>query len=349
MRLDDLLKQTSEWIKGSGPNSDIVMSSRVRLARNFTKFPFVHWANKEQLDQILSKAQQAVESSNYMKGSLFLNMAGLSSVDKQFLLERHLISREHAVGTDHKALFVGDKEIVAIMINEEDHLRMQVMQSGLNLSTCWDVMSEIDADLETKMDFAFSPEWGYLTACPTNTGTGMRASVMMHLPSMVMTRQINRLIHAVGKLGLTVRGFYGEGTEALGHFFQISNQVTLGLKEEDIIDNIQRIIKQITDQEQSARKNLISTNKEMLEDKIWRAMGTLKAAHIITSNETIELLSLLRLGVEMGLIKDITRQQMNELFLLIQPAHLQKQEGKSLNSNQRDVKRANLIREKLGG
>lgn len=349
MKLNDLLNQISEWLKSTGPNSDIIMSSRIRLARNLEKLPFSHWANKKQQEEVLSKTQDVILVSNYLKGALFLQMSELNSVDKQFLIERHLISREHALNIDHKAVVISDNEIISIMINEEDHLRIQVIQSGFNLIEAWRLISTMESELDKRLNFAFSADWGYLTACPTNTGTGMRASVMLHLPALVLTKQIGRVLQAITKLSLTARGFYGEGTEASGNFFQISNQVTLGHTEEDIIDNIERIIRQVIEQEQNARQALLAKNREMLEDRIWRAYGTLKSAYIITSNETIELLSSLRLGVDLGIIKDLDRQLINELSILTQPAHLQKIEGKKFSSAERDVKRAALIRRKLEG
>lgn len=349
MKLDDLLNQTTEWLRGTGPNSDIVISSRIRLARNLDKFPFSHWASKKSQNEILSIARDAISASNYMKGALFLSLDTLTDVDKQFLIERHLISREHALRSDHHAVVISDKEIVSIMVNEEDHLRIQVMQSGFNLMEAWRIVSKIDTDFGQKLSYAFSLDWGYLTACPTNTGTGMRASVMLHLPSLVMTKQINKVLQAIAKLSLTARGFYGEGTEASGNFFQISNQVTLGHREEDIIDNIERIIRQVIGHEQNARRALLTQGRKRIEDRIWRAYGILKSAHIITSSETIDLLSTLRLGVDTGVIKDIDRKLLNELFILTQPAHLQKMQGKALNATQRDVERAALIRNKLKG
>lgn len=347
MKLDDLLSQTSEWLRGTGPDSDIVISSRIRLARNLVKIPFSHWANKEQEMDILNKTKEAIFSSNYMKGGLFLELGVLNSIDKQFLIERHLISKELALQTKHKAVVIGDREIVSIMINEEDHLRIQVIQSGFNLSEAWRVVSKIDSELNKKLEFAFSSDWGYLTACPTNTGTGIRASVMMHLPSLVMAKQINKVLQAITKLSLAARGFYGEGTQASGNFYQISNQITLGQREEDIIDNLERVIKQVVGHEQNARRMLLIQRKSNIADRIWRAYGTLKNAHIITSQETIELLSTLRLGIDTGVITDITRKTVNDLLILIQPAHLQKIAGRTLSPSQRDIKRASLIREKL--
>ncbi len=259
------------------------------------------------------------------------------------------MSKEHAAEGENKGLSIGRDEITSIMVNEEDHLRIQVMQSGFNLRGAWRTIDEIDNELSEMLDFSYSPELGFLTACPTNVGTGIRASVMLHLPSLVMSKQINKVLQAISKLSLTARGLYGEGTEASGNFFQISNQVSLGHREEDIIDNIERIIKQIIEHEQNARELLLSQNRELLEDRIWRAFGILKSAHIISSKETIDLLSTVRLGVDINVVKNISRSLVNELFILTQPAHLQKIEQKKLNPNQRDIKRAALIRVKLTG
>ena len=348
MTLDDLLNNTGEWIRCTGPACDIVMSSRVRLARNLADYPFAHWASKKEQETVLETSRKSIFSVKKLKDSLFLEIGKLDPIDKQFLVERHLMSKEHMVDSENKGLCVGQDEVISIMINEEDHMRMQVMKSGFNLKEAWQILNDIDTELSNSLNFAYSVDFGYLTACPTNTGTGMRASVMLHLPSLVMTKQIGKVLQAITKLSLTARGLYGEGTEASGNFFQISNQVSLGHKEDDIIDNIDRIIKQIVDHEQSARETLLAQNREALEDRIWRAYGTLKSAHIITSTETIDLLSLARLGVDLGVIKQADRTLINELFVITQPAHLQKLEKKKLSPNQRDVKRAEIIREKLG-
>ncbi|MBU4312930.1 MAG: protein arginine kinase [Candidatus Omnitrophica bacterium] len=348
MNLNDLLNSQGEWLRCTGPNSDIVMSSRVRLARNLSKYPFAHWASKKEQLEILSVAKEAVSSSKKIKTSFCLDIGKLDSIDRQFLVERHLMSKEHAVDAENKGLCISDREIVSIMINEEDHLRIQVMKSGFDLRDAWHIINDIDNEIGAILQYAYSLDFGYLTACPTNTGTGMRASVMVHLPSLVITKQIDKVLQAITKLSLTARGLYGEGTEASGNFFQISNQVSLGHTEEDIIDNIERIIKQIIDHEHSARESLMSQNKNMLSDRIWRAYGTLKSAYIITSNETIDLLSIVRLGVDLDLIKELDRAIVSELFIITQPAHLQKLEKKKLNPNERDVKRAAIIREKLG-
>jgi len=347
MKINDLINQVSEWLKGTGSDSDIVISSRIRLARNFASIPFPHWANKEQEAIIIDKARAAISQSTLLKDATFFMLSDLDSIDKQFLVERHLMSHEHAMRSNGKAICITDNEVVSIMVNEEDHLRIQVMKSGFDLDDAWQIINKLDDDLGKGYPFAFSKELGFLTACPTNTGTGMRGSIMLHLPALVMTRQINRLLEAITKLNFTTRGLYGEGTQASGNFFQISNQVSLGQKEEEILDKLKSVIRQIIDQEKTARQNLLSKNKQMLEDRIWRSYGTLINAHIITSQETVELLSMLRLGQDLGIVKGLERSLINELFILTQPAHLQKIEKKKLTPQERDVKRAELIREKL--
>lgn len=347
MKIDDLLGKTSEWLKATGPNPDIVISTRVRLARNIDKIPFTHWANKRQREEVLSLAKEAVEKSNLLKSSLYLKMAEVSELDRQFLIERHLMSPEHAYDPEYKALVIEPREIISVMVNEEDHFRIQVIQSGFNPRDAWDLVNKLDTELGDILNYAYSIKWGYLTACPTNTGTGMRSSLMLHLPALVMTKQINKVLQALAKLGLAVRGLYGEGTEALGNFFQISNQVTLGRPEEDIIGNFEKIMNQVIGREAQARQYLLLKEKPEVTDKIWRAHGTLKNARIITSSETINLMSTIRLGVNLGLLEGVDIKTVNEIFIMSQPAHLQKIENKILTSDQRDIKRADLIRKKL--
>lgn len=346
--LDELSRRTGEWLRGIGPQAEIVISSRIRLARNLEGKPFPQWAKKNERRQVLAAVEAAVHSSKFLKGSLLLHLGELSELDRLFLVERHLISREHASSAETgQAVVVSDGEIVSLMINEEDHLRLQVLQSGFNLKEAWAVLTQIDRELEGKLHYAFRPEWGYLTACPTNVGTGMRASAMLHLPSLVMTKQIDRVLHAITKLGLTARGLYGEGTEASGNFFQLSNQVSIGVPEEEILDNLERLINQVIEQETAARKALLNQSRSVLEDRIWRAYGTLKSAHLITSKETVELLSLVRLGVDLALIPTLERGSVNRLFIQTQPAHLQRLAGRELSPSERDARRAQLLRETL--
>ena len=347
MNINDLINHTSEWLKGTGPNSDIVISSRIRFARNLDKLAFPHWANKKQAKQVSDLIEEAVGKIDYLNKTTMFKLCDLDSVDKQFLVERHLMSYEHAQKSDSKAVVIDEDEIISIMVNEEDHLRIQVMQSGFNLFEAYSIINKIDDYFAKELSYAFSPEWGYLTACPTNTGTGMRGSVMLHLPGLVMTRQINQVLAAIAKLSFATRGLYGEGTQATGNFFQISNQVSLGHSESEIIENINGLIRQIIEQENQAREVLLSQNRPMLEDKINRSFGILKSANIITSQETTELMSLLRLGSDLGIIKEINRRSINGLFIITQPAHLQKIENKKLTAAERDLKRAEIIRSKL--
>ncbi|MFC1704380.1 protein arginine kinase [Candidatus Omnitrophota bacterium] len=349
MQLNDFLRNRSEWLKGTGPHSDIVISSRVRLARNIDRSPFPNRADKKQNETNLTKIKSAISKINLLKKSALFNVSELDNVDKQFLIERHLMSHEHALAGDGKALVVTEEEIISVMVNEEDHLRIQVMRSGFDLNEAWNIIDKLDNELAKLMNFAFLPDWGYLTACPTNAGTGMRGSVMLHLPALVMTKQINKVLAAIAKLSFTTRGLYGEGTQALGNFFQISNQVSLGHEESEIIENLKGLIRQIIEQEEQARTSLLGQQRPILEDKIRRAHGTLRNAYIISSQETIELLSMVRLGTDLGIIADINSSLINELFIITQPSHLQKLEGRKLNSSERDIKRASLIREKLGG
>lgn len=347
MKLHVLLDQTGEWLRGAGPDAEIVISCRVRLARNLSRFPFPVKAELKNKEELLSVIEKLTGESKFLKEALFLRLNKLDELDRQFLMERHLISREHAAGENGSAVIIGKRELVNIMVNEEDHLRLQVLHSGFQLQESWSLINELDNDLDKKLDFAFSSRLGYLTSCPTNVGTGLRASVMLHLPALVLTKQINQVLQAILKLGLAVRGLYGEGTEASGNLFQISNQVTLGKSEDEIISSLEKVIKQIIGHERNARKLLIKNNVKQVEDRVGRAYGILRNAHIISSKEAIELLSTLRMGVDLGLLSQVDRQTINELFLLTQPAHLQKIAAEKLSPENRDIKRSNLIREKL--
>ncbi len=348
MELKDLISHTGEWLKGSGPSSGTVMSTRVRLARNFAQTPFPNRASKKQRQDILESVEKAITKIEYFKDSTVFRMNDLDDVDKEFLVERHLMSHEHAATSEGKAVIVSAEEVLSVMVNEEDHLRIQVMHSGLNLFEAWKIISTIDDRLSEELNFAFSPVWGYLTSCPTNTGTAMRGSVMLHLPALVMTKQINKVLTAISKLNFASRGFYGEGTQAIGNFYQISNQGSLGHSEEDILQNINGLIRQVIEQEEQARQALVVQNKPLLEDKIFRSLGILKNAYIMSSQEAVELLSMIRLGAELKILTNLDVQILNELMIMIQPAHLQKIDGNRLSPAARDIKRANLIRKKLG-
>ncbi|MBI1869638.1 MAG: protein arginine kinase [Chlamydiae bacterium] len=342
-----MISKTAAWLEGSGPDADIVVSSRVRLARNVVGFPFSHWATEDEIKELLETIEKAIRHYPPSPKYLLIRFEDLSEIERKILLERHLISREHAQAKEYRAVTISADEQVSIMINEEDHLRLQVLMSGFQLMNALDLVNKVDDLLEKDLEYAYSPQFGYLTACPTNVGSGIRASVMMHLPGLVMLRQIDQVLQAVTKLGLTVRGWYGEGSEASGNLFQISNQLTLGKKEEEIVQKLEKIIKQVIEHERSARKALLKKDFPKIQDRIGRAFGVLKYAHQISSSEAMNLLSTLRTGIELGVLKGVDLKVVNELFLLTQPAHVQKILGKKLSQKDRDEKRADLIRKML--
>jgi len=347
MNLDDLIEKKSEWLRGKGPRSDIVMSTRVRIARNLSGHLFFSWANDKQRSAALDEMVSALTKNDFCKNAACIRLKDTTEVDREFLVERHLMSVEHTQDPEYKGLIVGDGEIVSAMLNEEDHMRLQVIQSGFSITEAWRMIDNIDTSLGKMLNYAYSNKFGYLTACPTNTGTGLRASVMLHLPALEITAQIENVYEGISKLGLTIRGFYGEGTDASGNFFQISNQVALGHSEGDILDNLEKVINRVISREEETRKHLMDNKKEETQDDIFRSLGTLKSARIITSRETIKLLSAVRLGVDLGLIQDIDTVALNEILLFMQPAHLQKINARTLTPHERDIKRADMIREKL--
>jgi protein arginine kinase len=282
-----------------------------------------------------------------MKDAFSEAMDSLSTLDKQILVERHLISREHAAKSAGSGLVLNRDETFCVMINEEDHLRMQALRPGLQLRQAWTSIDQADSLLEKKLEFAFSPDLGYLTACPTNIGTGIRVSAMLHLPGLVLAEQINPIIQSVNKLGLAVRGLYGEGTEALGNVFQVSNQMTLGESESAIVERLEKVLGQIIEHEENARATLLEKKSKMVYNHIGRAYGILANAHSISSKETMNLLSLMRLGVDVALFPGVDRALVDELFILTQPAHLQKQHSEKLSAEERDLLRADMVRERL--
>lgn len=345
--IDILLNESSYWMTGQGPDAEIVLSSRMRLARNIKGIPFPNRADSRHKARVFNVIEKAVKNSKYMQGSLVLRFDKMDAIDRQFLVERRLISREHAGKSSGNGVAISEKEIVSVMINEEDHIRMQVLYPGFQLLEVWRLANELDTEFEKSIDYAFSPTLGYLTACPTNVGTGIRASVMLHLPALILAKQIEQVIQAILKLGLAVRGLYGEGTEASGNIFQISNQVTLGKSEEEIVNNLDGVIRQIVGHERNARQLLLKTKLKQVEDRVYRAFGLLSNARTITSKEIVDLLSALRMGVDLGILKQVERATINELFIITQPAHLQKLSNKKMSPSERDVMRADLVRDKL--
>jgi protein arginine kinase len=347
MNLENLTHTSGEWLRGSGPESDIVISSRIRLARNLAAFPFTNRASSGQKAEIETMVRERVAKLDLEPKLSYLSIPSLSSLDRQLLVERQLISRELASADGPRGVALGPQETVSLMVNEEDHLRLQVMRSGYSLDEAWQEIDRVDDLLEQRVTYAFSEEFGYLTACPTNVGTGMRASVMLHLPALEHTKQIEKVFRALQKINLAVRGLYGEGSRASGHFYQISNQVTLGKSETKILEEIQGVIPQIITYERQARTSWLRDNRQGLQDKIARAYGTLCSATMMTSEETMDLLSAVRLGINLHLIEEISIPTVNELFIYTQPAHLQKLRGASLDGEERNAARASYLRQRL--
>jgi protein arginine kinase len=347
MDIHAFLVTPADVARRKGPHDRIVMSSRVRLARNIKEAAFPGWAKKQERVRVLDLIKPAVEGLPDMKDSFSQSMDGLSTLDKQILVERHLISREHAAKSAGSGLVLNREESLCVMINEEDHLRMQALRPGLQLRQAWGAIDQADSQLEKRLDFAFNSDWGYLTACPTNIGTGIRVSAMLHLPGLVLAEQINPIIQSVNKLGLAVRGLYGEGTEALGNVFQVSNQMTLGETESALVERLEKVLAQIIEHEENARASLLEKKPKMVFNHIGRAYGILANAHSISSKETMNLLSLMRLGVDLALFPGVDRSLADELFILTQPAHLQKQHTEKLSAEERDLLRADMVRERL--
>jgi protein arginine kinase len=348
VKISNLLKTSSEWIRGEGGSNRIVITSRLRLARNLTKHPFPGWAKKSEREKILGIIQPSVAQLPEMNNAIINDsMDHFTPLEKQVLVEQHLISREHAAKNAGSGLVVNKPRTLSLMINEEDHLRIQAMRAGLQLKALWKMIDKIDSELEENLDFAFSPQVGYLTACPTNVGTGMRASAMLHLPALVISDQITQIIKAVNRIGLAVRGLYGEGTEALGNLFQISNQMTLGETEGQIIERLTKVIGQIIEHEENARQKLLQDKARTVANEIGRAYGIMQHCYSISSKEVLNLLSMLRLGVDLALLPDDLRVTIDELFMRTQPAHLQKDFERKLTTEERDSMRADLLRERL--
>ncbi len=345
MILDDLTKSSGEWLRGTGPESDIVMCSRIRLARNLADFPFANRASRGEKTEIeahfISALTQAKLDLSY------IDVNSLSILDRQFLVERQIISRELANGDGPRGVAISPLENVAIMVNEEDHLRVQFMLSGFRLPEVWDAVNQLDDRLETQIAYAFSPQLGYLTACPTNVGTGIRVGVMLHLPGLVQQKQIDKVFRALQKINLAVRGLYGEGSQASGDFYQISNQQTQGKSEVELIKILTDVVPQVLQYERAARQHLLTERKQHLHDQVSRAYGVLKTAQTISSEETMLLLSSVRMGINLGLIDDLSIATVNELFIQTQPAFLQKLRGTELGVEERNVARASYLRSRL--
>ena len=347
---DKVSRASSRWMDSDGPDADIVISSRVRVARNLAGMPFPHLLDPQKSMEVIDTVKAAVENKEAadLIGNLeFSLLNDLFPIDRQILVDKHLISPDLLNNFQYKAVAISDDEAVSVMINEEDHLRIQCLLSGLRLKEAWVIVNNVDDGLEKTLDYAFSEKIGYLTSCPTNAGTGLRASVMLHLIGLKITNQLGGVFNAISKLGLTVRGLYGEGTEAWGDLFQISNQITLGQSEEEIINNLVSMTRQILTQEKASRQALYRERRAVVEDRVYRAYGILKHARILSLEEAMRILSDLRLGIEMKIISGVQDKLLNELMVKIRPAFLIKTAGRELPKNQMDAARAELIRKEF--
>jgi len=342
MTLDDLVRRHGSWLE-TGNTEGPVVSSRIRLARNLDDHCFPGWASEEENHAVWKQLSAIFESMDHPFMSW--SMTDISALDKEILFERHLISQELAQQDDSCGVFVTPDECISIMVNEEDHVRIQSLQPGLNLQEAWKIADEIDDLLEDKLSYAFSSKLGYLTSCPSNVGTGLRASAMLHLPGLVLMEEMEPVINGISKIGLAVRGMWGEGTEAAGNMFQISNQFTLGRREADIIAHLEQIVMELIDHENNARMRLMNERSILVEDHVERAYGILSKARLMSSGEALNLLSTLRLGVDLGFMNQLSPRELDTLFISIQPAHLQKLEKKALDADERDVVRAEMLRE----
>jgi protein arginine kinase len=343
---DFVNRPTNSWL-APGDENGLVISSRIRLARNLRGAAFPSWAGEEECTRIWGELEPVLAGLDPLQPGFSADMPGLTDLDKQILFERHLMSREMAEKGAGSGLVGSLDERLAIMVNEEDHMRIQSLRAGMALREAWDAITALDTEIEKHVRYAFSPKLGYLTACPSNVGTGMRASVMLHLPGLVLMNEMNPIIKGMGKIGLAVRGLWGEGTEATGNMFQISNQVTLGEREEDIIANLEQIVLEVVEHEKNARIRLMEERDLLVRDHVGRAHGILMNAYILSSKEALDLLSGLRLGIDVEVLEGIDGRIVDELLLLTQPGHLQKIEGKKLKPKDRDEARAHIIRTRL--
>ena len=350
MNLADLIRRPPQWRRSGGPMSDVVVSSRVRLARNLAGMPFLGRCSEAQLAEIADLLRATLMKLAMGGETLYVDLAAADPIDRELLVERHLISRHLAEADIPRGVAIAGNETVAVMVNEEDHLRAQVLRGGLQLDACYGEIRRLDEMLEGQLSFAFSSRFGYLTACPTNVGTALRVSAMMHLPALKLTGQIEKALRAARDMHLAVRGLHGEGTEALGDMFQVSNQVTLGKSEDQIVTEFRdEVVPAFIDYERQARKALLEQRRVALDDKVHRALAVLRSARLISSEESLQLLSYLRLGLSLEVLDGLAVEDIDELALMVQPAHLQKLHGRRMSPAERGEARAALLRQRLGG
>jgi len=345
--LNSLTKRLPRWLDDNAPLANIVISTRVRLARNLAGYAFPNAAVGEELNDVIREVYRAMTPSDQLGAPIFLDMLRLGKLERKFLVERRLISPPYAESENPAMLVVGEDEYLSVMVNEEDHLRVQSIQPGLNVEEAWRLISQLDDELGEHLHYAFTDQFGYLTACPTNTGTGMRVSLFVHLPALAILEEIEKVIKKLASWEITVRGFYGEGTEVVGNIFQISNQLTLGRTEETIIKRMEEVGQKLVSLEDDARERLEEAQVVQVHDKVYRAIGIMKYARTLSSLELLNLLSYLRLGFDLALFKNKDRRFLNELMVTLQPAHIQKAHSEMDDDLSRDVQRARAVREKI--
>ncbi|MBK9975074.1 MAG: protein arginine kinase [Planctomycetes bacterium] len=336
-----------EWLKGTGPDHDVVISTRVRLARNIKGFPFTGRADLKQRGDLLRIANEALHRVHLEKSVVTLDLQALSETERDILVERHLISRELAGAEGPRGVTFGRGEMLSIMVNEEDHLRLQWIKSGFDVDRAFSAIRRIDLALEKVLPFATSEQYGYLTACPTNVGTGMRISVMVHLPALTLLDHVEKVFKAAQRMNHAVRGLYGEGTRAFGDMYQLSNQATLGRSEEEIVSNVKAIVPQVLEYERRMRGELYTEKREFVEDKVLRSLALLRSARRLSVQEMMSHLSMVRLGVDLKIITDVTMNTVNRLFVTGQPSHLQREARATLGPTEREARRAELVRSQL--
>ncbi len=346
MTFDNIVHSIPIWLNVEGPESKIVISSRVRLARNIKEIPYAHRANNERLAEIVDSVLDAADEVGFGSGSFFRN-DDLNDIQKNIFIERHLISPALASKQGNRGVLVKETECCSVMINEEDHLRLQSMRPGFDPFGALKQVIDIEEKMSKEISFSFSKEYGYLTACPTNMGTGLRASVLIHLPALVLTKEIQRVMRSAGQLGLAIRGYYGEGSDVIGNLFQISNQTSMGKTANEIVECLISVVKQIIEYEKRAADMLLKEAKNQIEDKVWRSIGILKTARALSTHEYMNLSSATRLAVFLGIVDKPDIVSLNELLVLTQPGHLQECIGRKIDPIERDVVRANLVRERF--
>ena len=344
-------RNLSRWMQGGGSSSDIVISSRVRLARNLNDVPFPPEMGRDDAIVVLDRAGHVTEHLETATDDhyAFYSLKAIDEIDRWVLVEKHLISPQLTRSAALSGIILREDEAVSIMVNEEDHFRVQCLLPGLKLEKAWELSDEVDDMLAEVVDYAFDDRLGHLTTCPTNLGTGMRASVMVHLPGLVMAEKLDSVVSGLSKVGAVVRGLYGEGSEATGNLFQISNRATLGQKESEIVDNLGAMVSEVVQRERSARELVYKQDRKKLEDRVYRSYGLLTNARMMGSEEGMQLLSLLRLGIDLNIVSHVSRDVFQELMIRTRPSIIQREADEAMESNARDIRRADLLRERLQG